>query len=134
DAVAAPNIATAPTAASSVASSATPRRRARRSRVLSSLSPMRPSPGIATDDTHARPGAPSWRRCRDTAAMRGRRSGRRAAGQRWLVGDRETPGRVVAPRVRALTIAAVLLANTVGAAVVVCFALWALPKPDEVVG
>lgn len=64
-------------------------------------------------------------------AWRGRRQ-RRVAGQRWLVGDRETPGRILAPRVRALTVAAVLTANLVGTAVVVCFALWALPKPDGV--
>lgn len=57
----------------------------------------------------------------------------RLAAHPWLVGgDPQTPGRTLARRVRALTIAAILVANTVGAAVVLCYALFALPKPEEV--
>lgn len=48
----------------------------------------------------------------------------------WLVGDPALRGAEVGRRVRWMTIGAVVLANAVGAAVVVTFALWALPKPD----
>jgi adenylate cyclase len=56
------------------------------------------------------------------------------AAHPWLIGDPETPGRKLAPRVRGLTLAAILAANAVGVAVVACFAVWALPKPPEVAG
>jgi adenylate cyclase len=47
-----------------------------------------------------------------------------------MVGDPATPGRRVARRARWVTIAAVLIANAVGAAVVIAFAVLALPKPE----
>ncbi len=50
----------------------------------------------------------------------------------WLVGDPALRGTEVGRRVRWMTIGVVVLANAVGAAVVVTFALWALPKPDDV--
>jgi len=56
------------------------------------------------------------------------------AAHPWLIGDPQTPGRKLAPRIRALTLMAILAANAVGVAVVVCFAVWALPKPEEVAG
>ncbi|MHB8492263.1 MAG: adenylate/guanylate cyclase domain-containing protein [Solirubrobacteraceae bacterium] len=51
----------------------------------------------------------------------------------WLVGDPTLPGREVGRRVRLTTIAAVALANAVGAVVVLLFSFWALPKPPGVV-
>jgi adenylate cyclase len=51
----------------------------------------------------------------------------------WLVGDPELPGREIGRRVRVMAIAIVVVANAVGAAVVLTFALWALPKPDDVI-
>jgi adenylate cyclase len=56
----------------------------------------------------------------------------RWAAHPWLVGDPTIPGRKLAARVRALSLAAILTANLVGAAVVGGFAVWALPKPDGV--
>lgn len=50
----------------------------------------------------------------------------------WLVGDPTTPGRRLRTRVRRLTVTAIVTANAVGAIVVLCFALFALPKPDGV--
>ena len=58
----------------------------------------------------------------------------RLASHPWLIGDTDTPGRTLARRVRRLTLAAILTSNAVGVAVVVCFAVWALPKPDGVSG
>ncbi|HEX7278392.1 MAG TPA: adenylate/guanylate cyclase domain-containing protein, partial [Solirubrobacterales bacterium] len=58
----------------------------------------------------------------------------RLASHPWLIGDTDTPGRKLARRVRLLTLVATLVANLVGTAVVVCFAVWALPKPDGVDG
>ncbi|MEX1141581.1 MAG: adenylate/guanylate cyclase domain-containing protein [Thermoleophilaceae bacterium] len=52
----------------------------------------------------------------------------------WLVGDPTTPGRRLGRRVRWLTVTAIVLANAVGAIVVLCFALFVLPKPDGVDG
>ncbi|HEX2160962.1 MAG TPA: adenylate/guanylate cyclase domain-containing protein [Thermoleophilaceae bacterium] len=52
----------------------------------------------------------------------------------WLVGDPTTPGRKLGARVRWLTATAIVFANGVGAAVVICFALFVLPKPDGVDG
>jgi adenylate cyclase len=52
----------------------------------------------------------------------------------WLVGDPTTPGPKVARRVRWLTVTAIVVANAVSAAIVVCFALFALPKPDDSFG
>ena len=49
-----------------------------------------------------------------------------------LVGDPGASGRVIMRRVRILTILGVVVANIAGAAVVLCFALWALPTPEEV--
>lgn len=57
----------------------------------------------------------------------------RLAAHPWLVGDPTVPGSVLSGRVRRLSMAAVVAANVVGAGVVVCFAVWALPKPDGVV-
>ncbi len=51
---------------------------------------------------------------------------------RLLVGDPDRSGASVRRRARVLTIAVIVVANTVGAAVVICFALFALPKPDLV--
>jgi adenylate cyclase len=56
----------------------------------------------------------------------------RLASHPWLIGDAETPGRTLARRVRVLTLAATISANAVGIAVVICFAVWALPQPDGV--
>ena len=52
----------------------------------------------------------------------------------WLIGDPRTPGAELGRRVRWLTIGAILLANLGGAAVVICFGLFALPRPDGVSG
>ncbi len=52
----------------------------------------------------------------------------------WLIGDPTTPGRKLGARVRWLTMTAIVLANLGGAAVVICFALFVLPKPDGVSG
>jgi adenylate cyclase len=52
----------------------------------------------------------------------------------WLIGDPTTPGRKLGARVRWLTATAIVLANLGGAAVVICFALFVLPKPDGVAG
>jgi adenylate cyclase len=52
----------------------------------------------------------------------------------WLVGDPTTPGPKVARRVRRLTVTSIVVANAVSAAIVVCFALFALPKPDDSFG
>jgi len=52
----------------------------------------------------------------------------------WLIGDPNTPGAEIGRRVRWLTIFAIVLANLGGAAVVICFGLFALPKPDGVGG
>jgi adenylate cyclase len=49
----------------------------------------------------------------------------------WLVGDPWLPGRVVSRRVRGLVIFAVVGANVASVAAVLCFALFALPKPEE---
>ncbi len=56
------------------------------------------------------------------------------ASHPWLIGDPDTPGVKIAQRVRALTLAGTLAANVVGVAVVVAFAVFALPKPDDVAG
>ena len=48
----------------------------------------------------------------------------------WLVGDPDLPGDKLIRRTRRTTIAAVLLAHVIGAAVVTFFAVFALPKPD----
>ncbi|ADB52599.1 adenylate/guanylate cyclase domain-containing protein [Conexibacter woesei] len=48
----------------------------------------------------------------------------------WLVGDPGLPGRVIGRRARWITIGGIVLANTIGALVVIAFALLALPKPD----
>ena len=63
------------------------------------------------------------------------RAHRRAGGavwgsQRLLVGDPDLPAPQVRRRARLLTTATVVVANTIGAAVVLGFALFALPKPD----
>ena len=49
----------------------------------------------------------------------------------WLVGDPDLPGRVVGRRVRRLAVPSVVGANIGSVAAVLCFALFALPKPDE---
>lgn len=49
----------------------------------------------------------------------------------WLVGDPTEPGEKVARRARWMTVVAIVVANAVGAAVVISFAIWALPKPDD---
>ena len=49
-----------------------------------------------------------------------------------LVGDPRLSGRETADRARRSTVAAVLVANATGAVVVASFALWALPKPEDV--
>ena len=54
------------------------------------------------------------------------------AAHPWLIGDVETPGRVLARRVRILTLVAILTANVVGIAVVIAFAILVLPKPDGI--
>lgn len=51
----------------------------------------------------------------------------------WLVGDPALPGVEIGRRVRVMTIGAVAIANAVGAAVVLTFAFWALPKPADVI-
>jgi len=56
------------------------------------------------------------------------------ASHPWLIGDPETSGRRIALRVRAFTLSGVLAANAGGIAVVVAFAVFALPKPDDVAG
>jgi adenylate cyclase len=56
----------------------------------------------------------------------------RLAAHPWLIGDTDTPGRILARRVRIFTLVAILFANAVGVAVVVCFSVWALPKPEGV--
>jgi adenylate cyclase len=50
--------------------------------------------------------------------------------RRLLVGDPELHPAKVRRRARILTTAVIVLANTVGAATVLCFALFALPKPE----
>jgi len=50
----------------------------------------------------------------------------------WLIGDPTTPGRQLGKRVRWFTATAIVVANAVGAAVVICFALFVLPKPEGV--
>jgi adenylate cyclase len=50
----------------------------------------------------------------------------------WLVGGPDVPGPTLVRRARWMTIVAALLANVIGAAVVVCFALFALPRPDDI--
>jgi adenylate cyclase len=52
----------------------------------------------------------------------------------WLIGDPTTPGRVLGTRVRWLTATAIVIANAVGAVVVICFAIFVLPKPEGVDG
>ncbi len=54
----------------------------------------------------------------------------RLAEHPWLVGDRDADGAEVGRRARTLSVAAIVTANVVGAAVVVCFAVFALPKPS----
>lgn len=49
---------------------------------------------------------------------------------RLLVGDPSRPGKSVRRRAQVATIAVIVVANTVGAAVVLCFSLFALPKPE----
>jgi adenylate cyclase len=49
----------------------------------------------------------------------------------WLVGDPSLPGRVVGRRVHWLAITSVVGANIASVVSVLCFALFALPKPDE---
>jgi adenylate cyclase len=51
-----------------------------------------------------------------------------------LIGDADTPGRKLVRRVRFFTLVAIFTANAVGAIVVICFAVWALPKPEGVDG
>jgi adenylate cyclase len=51
----------------------------------------------------------------------------------WLVGDPSLRGTEIGRRARWMTIAAVVVANAVGAAVVATFAFWALPKPADVI-
>ncbi|HYG95831.1 MAG TPA: adenylate/guanylate cyclase domain-containing protein [Solirubrobacterales bacterium] len=58
----------------------------------------------------------------------------RLASHPWLIGDTDTPGRKLSRRVRFFTLVAILTANAVGTVVVVCFAVWALPKPAGVDG
>jgi adenylate cyclase len=55
----------------------------------------------------------------------------RWASHPWMLGDPSTPGRKLGGRVRVMTIAAIVVANAVGATVVLTFALWALPKPQD---
>jgi adenylate cyclase len=56
----------------------------------------------------------------------------RLAYDRRIVGDASEPGRRILRRTRLTTVLAVVLANVGGAAVVACFALWALPTPEGV--
>ena len=53
----------------------------------------------------------------------------RLADHPWLVGDPDEPGDKVVRRARWMTIVAIVLANAIGALVVVVFAVFALPKP-----
>jgi len=48
----------------------------------------------------------------------------------WLIGDPTTPGRKLRKRVRWLTVSAIVVANGVGALVVIAFAVLVLPKPE----
>ncbi len=57
--------------------------------------------------------------------------GRRRFDRKLLVGDPDLPAHRLRRRSRVLTIAVVVLANTVGGAVVLCFALFALPTPQS---
>jgi adenylate cyclase len=50
----------------------------------------------------------------------------------WLIGDPTTPGRQLGRRVRWFTATAIVVANAVGAIVVICFALFVLPKPEGI--
>jgi adenylate cyclase len=72
------------------------------------------------------------------AATYGRRAVKalidRLVNHPWLIGDPTTPGAKLATRVRWLTTTAIVLANAVGAAVVISFALFVLPRPDGVDG
>jgi len=63
-------------------------------------------------------------------ASRGRRALDRLAESPWLIGDPDVPGARLRRRARRLSVAAIVAANVGGAAVVVCFAVWALPKPS----
>lgn len=54
----------------------------------------------------------------------------RAVTNRWLIGDPGEPGRRVVRRTLALTVAAIVQANVIGAIVVLSYAAAALPKPD----
>jgi hypothetical protein len=54
----------------------------------------------------------------------------RLADHPWLVGDPDEPGEKVVRRARWMTTVAIVQANTIGAVVVVVFAVFALPKPD----
>lgn len=54
----------------------------------------------------------------------------RMVTSRWLIGDPDEPGERVAKRVLALTIGSIVVANAVGALVVLSYAVLALPKPD----
>ncbi len=58
----------------------------------------------------------------------------RLAAHPWLIGDADTPGKTLVRRVRVFTLFAIFAANAVGTVVVVCFAVWALPKPEGVDG
>jgi adenylate cyclase len=49
-----------------------------------------------------------------------------------LVGDPRAPGAQVLRRARWMMVVAMVAANASGALVVACFALWVLPKPDDV--
>jgi adenylate cyclase len=50
----------------------------------------------------------------------------------WLIGDPTTPGRRLGKRVRWLAVIAIVVANAVGAGVVIAFAILVLPKPEGI--
>ncbi len=50
----------------------------------------------------------------------------------WLIGDPTTPGRKLGKRVRWLAVIAIVVANAVGAGVVIAFAILVLPKPEGI--
>ncbi len=54
----------------------------------------------------------------------------RLVGHPWLIGDPTTPGRKLGLRVRWLAVVAIVVANAVGAGVVIAFAVLVLPKPE----
>ena len=59
-------------------------------------------------------------------------TGGRLAEHPWLIGDPDLSGVALARRVRISATVVTVLANTIGAAVVAAFAVWALPRPEGI--